>query len=327
MRAIKLTTFLKVFLATFGIALIFTPQTYARTYDHTVHINSSFTAEYGAYVPSTYYRNQTLTGYSPFALLTGQSQKSKFLYGAGAFFPVTLDNKDIHYMKFGMKFNTNGADVDFYNINDHYVGYKTSSSQSTYTEFTDTLLCQVNTYSQVQIKFMDVTCEVTFESVVPTNIQFQYGKTGSFTHEVTSPIAISTGDSVYLQDVWYEWSSTNGGDNSAAINNLNDTMNDIHNDEKNTINDSVGDASDDASSMSHNWSLINPLTGWLNLFSDTGCASIPTIKNWLHGVESQVCTPWDGTVRNTVTPVVSVLSTTIIFGLVVRWLKNSGSTK
>lgn len=327
MRAHKLLTFLIVFLAVLSCALLFSPSTYAREYQNEVHITGQLSGQYGAYVNGSYYRYQSYNSYSPVELLTGVSQRSKFLYGVSNGFSVSLDNKSNHYMQFGMKFSTNGADADFYNINEHYVGYKTSSSSSSYTEV-DGVLCTVTTSQQVQIKYLDVVCNVTFtESVIPTNILYQYGKIGQFVHETDGPIAISTGSSIFLQDVWYKWSSANDSDNSAAINNLNNTMNDIHDDEKNTIYDSVDGASDDASSMSHNWSLANPLSGWLNLFTDSGCASIPTIKNWLHGVESQVCSPWDGSVRNTVTPVVSVLSTTIIFGLVIRWLKNSGSTK
>lgn len=328
MRAIKLTTFIKVFLATFGIALIFAPQTFARSYDTTVHLNGQLSGQYGAYVPNSYYRYQTFNSYTPVELLTGVSQRSKYLYGTSVSFNVSLDDKDTHYMQFNMKFSSNGADVDFYNINEHYLGFKTSATSTSYSEFTNTMLCQVNTYSQVQIRYMDVTCEVTFtDGVVPVAILYQYGSVGNFTHEVTSPIAISTGSSIFLQDVSYSWSSGGSGDDSGAINNLGDTMEDIHNDEKDTINDSVNDAENDAGSMdTSGWSLINPLNVWLGMFNNNTCVSIPTIKDWLNGVESSVCSPWDVDVRNVVTPVVSILGSMVVFGLVIRWLKNGGTT-
>ena len=211
-----------------GCVLLMSHNTFARNYDNTINVTSKLSGQYGAYVNGSYYRYQNFNSYTPVELLTGVSQRSKFLYGTSVSFPVTLDNKENHYIKLHMKFSTNGADADFYNINEHYVGYKTDNSSSSYTEFTNTLMCQVNTSQQVQIKYMDVTCEMTFtEGVVPVAFLFQYGTVGNFTHEVTSPIAISTGSSIYIQALDYSWSSGGGSDNTDVVNGLgeiNDTL-------------------------------------------------------------------------------------------------------
>ena len=102
----------------------------------------------------------------------------------------------------------------------------------------------------------------------------------------------------------------------------NDDANDRYEDEKNTINDSVDGASDEADTMdTSGFTFGNPLATWFGMFSNNQCVSIPKLKSWLHGTESQVCTPWSSDVRSNLTPVASVLSIMVAFGLLIHWLK------
>lgn len=285
--------------------------------------------QYGAYVPNTYYRYQNFSAYPPVEILTGQVNRSKFLYGLSVFGNVSLDTKPVHYMEFGFKLYSNGRDSDFYGEYGHwYLGVKYSLTESSYTEITPNLCKGVeSTGSNGTVAYLDYTCTATFQDGdIPVAFQLQYGIIGSFTHESDNPIAISTGSSIYLSDVWYSWTSASSGDNSAAINQLGDTIDDIHQDEKDTINSSVGDAESDASSIdTSGWSLINPLSVWFGMFNNQACVSIPTIHDWIHSYESSLCSPWDVDVRNITTPVVSILGSMVVFGLVVRWLQDEGS--
>lgn len=104
----------------------------------------------------------------------------------------------------------------------------------------------------------------------------------------------------------------------------NDDANDRYEDEKDTINDSRDEAESTASTMdTSGFNITNPFTNFFALFTDNQCVSIPTIQGWLHGTESQVCSPWRGNnVRSILTPVFSILSTLIITGFVMRWLSS-----
>lgn len=71
-----------------------------------------------------------------------------------------------------------------------------------------------------------------------------------------------------------------------------------------------------------NFSLINPITSWLNLFIDTQCTTITAIPSWF-GLSSQtICSPWWGILRNTLSPIFAVGGGMLIFGFAVSWLKS-----
>lgn len=104
----------------------------------------------------------------------------------------------------------------------------------------------------------------------------------------------------------------------------NQDANDRYEDEKQTMQDDVDGASDTADTMdSSGFSISNPFSGWLSLFSDDNCVDIPTLAGWIHSNETRICTPWQNhaNIRPYTTPVVSVLSITVVFGLIVHWLK------
>lgn len=332
MRASKVFIFSSLFLTTsLGLALVLAPNSYAREYDNTTHIgqSSAISGQYGAYANNTAYRYQNFNSYLPVELLTGTVNRTKYLYGLAVYGNLNLDTKPVHYMEFGFKLFSNGRDSDFYGDYAHwYLGVKYSNSESSYTEITPNLCSGVeSTGPNGTVAYLDYTCTATFQDGdIPTSFQLQYGIIGNFVHESDSPIAVSTGSTISLTDVWYSWTSASSGDDSAAINQLGDTMEDIHDDEKNTINNAVGDAESDANSIdTSGWSLTNPFTSWLALFGDNKCADIPTIAGWINSNETRICTPWSDSVRSGVTPIFSVLSTTLIFGFIVRWLKQGSS--
>lgn len=101
----------------------------------------------------------------------------------------------------------------------------------------------------------------------------------------------------------------------------NDDANDRYEDEKDTISGNGQDAQDSADSLDMSFGVPWILSAWYSLFIDSNCASIPTIKSWIHSTETQVCSPWPSAVRSTLTPIFSVLSGLLLFGFVIRWLK------
>lgn len=103
----------------------------------------------------------------------------------------------------------------------------------------------------------------------------------------------------------------------------NDDANDRYQDEKDTIDNNASDAQDTANNADFSFTVGNPLTTWLGLFTGSNCVSIPTIASWIHSNETSVCSPWSSSVRDVTTPIISVLSGTILFGFIVRWLNGS----
>lgn len=107
-----------------------------------------------------------------------------------------------------------------------------------------------------------------------------------------------------------------------AVEESSNAQQDIYEDEKDTINDSKDEAADTADTMdTSGFSFGNPLATWFGMFSNNQCVSIPKLKAWLHGTENQVCSPWSSDVRSNLTPVASILSIMVAFGLLIHWLK------
>lgn len=74
------------------------------------------------------------------------------------------------------------------------------------------------------------------------------------------------------------------------------------------------------------FNLFNPFGFIFNLFSDSNsCAQIPTLSGMLHSEETQVCPYFDSTVRNILTPVISIASSMLLFGFILRWIRSSSS--
>lgn len=108
----------------------------------------------------------------------------------------------------------------------------------------------------------------------------------------------------------------------SAIEEQQSSQEEIYQDEKDTINDNGDTAKDSAGDLSFDgFSVGNPLLNWIALFTDNTCVSIPTIASWIHSNETQVCSPWSSSVRGVTTPIITVLSGTILFGFIVHWLK------
>lgn len=103
----------------------------------------------------------------------------------------------------------------------------------------------------------------------------------------------------------------------------NQDANDRYQDEKDTIDNNASDAQNTANNADFSFTVGNPLTTWLGLFTGSNCVNIPTIASWIHSNETSVCSPWSSSIRDVTTPIISVLSGTILFGFIVRWLNGS----
>lgn len=68
---------------------------------------------------------------------------------------------------------------------------------------------------------------------------------------------------------------------------------------------------------------IYPFSSFFSSLTDSRCVDIPKLASWLYNTNSHVCTYWNDDIRNTLTPVFMSLSTILLFGFVVSWLKGS----
>lgn len=117
--------------------------------------------------------------------------------------------------------------------------------------------------------------------------------------------------------------STKMDDLKSVQEQANQDANDRYQDEKDTIDNNASDAQDTANNADFSFTVGNPLTTWFGLFTGDNCVNIPTIASWIHSNETSVCSPWSSSVRDVTTPIISVLSGTILFGFIVRWLNGS----
>lgn len=119
-----------------------------------------------------------------------------------------------------------------------------------------------------------------------------------------------------------------------AVNNLNDTLEnqqqqqqDQYEQEKQeeTQREESGNESADEMAGVFSFSVQNPFTALFGAFtSGNTCVSIPTIAAMINSDDTQYCPWFPASVRNVLTPVLSMLSMMVIFGFVVKWLNGSG---
>ena len=84
------------------------------------------------------------------------------------------------------------------------------------------------------------------------------------------------------------------------------------------------DAAGDAEGLvgSFDFNVPNPFGALFN-WADS-CAHIPVIAGWLGQFNSTICPVFPASVRNALTPIVSIFSTILLFTLVYKWLTNGG---
>ena len=92
------------------------------------------------------------------------------------------------------------------------------------------------------------------------------------------------------------------------------------------INEQSSNAQNSADSLNVAFSVPWILQPWFNLFVSSDCVNIPTIASMLHTNNTQVCTPWNSTVRGIVTPIFGSITGLFVFGFFIRWLRH-GSKK
>ena len=73
-----------------------------------------------------------------------------------------------------------------------------------------------------------------------------------------------------------------------------------------------------------NFNALNPFAPLFNMFTNNSqCASIPIIAGMLHAEETTYCPWFSASVRDVLTPVLSISAIMLIFGFFVRWLSSS----
>lgn len=89
----------------------------------------------------------------------------------------------------------------------------------------------------------------------------------------------------------------------------------------------IDDAENAINSLDNlSFNLAVPFNTWFNLFTDNSCISIPTVSSWF-GLDTQyICSPWSGTLRDVLSPVIGVASGMLIFGFIVSWLRDRDYT-
>lgn len=156
---------------------------------------------------------------------------------------------------------------------------------------------------------------------VTTDTDFEYDYT-SVLNQINTKLGNTNSGITSIRD------SVNGisskmDDLKSSQEQANQDANDRYQDEKDTIDNNASDAQDTTNNADFSFTVGNPLTTWLGLFTGSNCVSIPTIASWIHSNETSVCSPWSSSVRDVTTPIISVLSGTILFGFIVRWLNGS----
>lgn len=312
-----------------GLTAFLAPSCFAdQEYEDTL---STLSGSYGYYINGNYgrgvnFNNTTL----PVELITGSGSNAKYLFGVGVTIPVNVRQQAYSYLVRG-SFTLNQASNNYNGANNVFNDASPIEATVTYADQSTEVIRSCG-FDDITLYSTEVYCEVDTTKVV-RRFFITIGYTNSFTYGTEPSLAYYSqafnNGSIKITSAFsfvHEFSSESSA-TSGAINNLGDTMQDIHDEELDTINDSVGDASDSASDMdTSGFSLTNPLAPWLGLFSNNNCVSIPKLKSWLHGTESQVCSPWSSDVRSNLTPIVSILSVTVAFGLLINWLKSDGQT-
>lgn len=118
-----------------------------------------------------------------------------------------------------------------------------------------------------------------------------------------------------------------GSDTKKAIDNQTQQQQNQYNQEKQEESQREQSASGDSSQAQglFNFNVLNPFANLWNAFNSSGCVSIPTIAGMLHSTNTTYCPWFPSSVRSTLTPVMAIASSMLLFGFVVRWLSgNSG---
>lgn len=108
-----------------------------------------------------------------------------------------------------------------------------------------------------------------------------------------------------------------------AINNQANKEQDRYEQDKQEEADREEQGNEDANKLGSlfTFNVLNPFIGIFDMFlPSSNCASIPTLARLLHLDNSTVCSWFPSDVRNIVTPVVSLSSSMLLFGFIVRWL-------
>lgn len=133
------------------------------------------------------------------------------------------------------------------------------------------------------------------------NVPIWYNSAGAASMSFSLRMAYS--DTV---DDWVLESASDGGSGS-----------DSDNPEWDIIQDNVSNAPTD---YSISLPILNPISSWLALFTDTQCITVSSIPSWF-GLSSQtICSPW-GDLRDAISPVVNIFGSMLIFGFAVSWLR------
>lgn len=85
---------------------------------------------------------------------------------------------------------------------------------------------------------------------------------------------------------------------------------------------------EDADSLgsTFNFQVRNPFVGIFGLFATPSqCVNIPTVASWLHSSSSTYCAWFPSSVRNVLTPVISIAASMLLFGFIVRGFLRKGN--
>lgn len=175
------------------------------------------------------------------------------------------------------------------------------------------------------------TAPVYFNSISYGSIQYTTSSTDALLQEVISHQDATTGA---IEDL--EQTTISNTDRTvSAINNLNVSIENAENGEqerweadKQEESDREEAGQDDADALLSifDFNLSNPFAPIFDSFTNQQCVNIPTIAGWLHLNNSQYCSWWSQSIRDTLTPAFGIFSTMILFGFIIHWLRDgSGS--
>lgn len=165
---------------------------------------------------------------------------------------------------------------------------------------------------------------VTKDMVCNIYPQWRYGGNESHGYLYYGDFSTSDG-SVVVHNPYVGWdivTEQNTDDIGVIIDDWKEQQGEEFERELETIQNNGNNAQNSANSLNLSFNVINIFSGWLGLFTSSGCVDIPTIATMVHVSNSRVCSPWPASVRAVTSPVMATFGTVLLSFFIYRWLMN-----
>lgn len=237
---------------------------------------------------------------------------------AGSYFSVSV--------RLGQYSSSSGTNTNAIGLHNTFAGFSSGANWALISQNVESL---DNTYIVINVQGLVGDTASTGFCFSPANGAYIASNDVSFSNFsiIVSPVSFWEDTNLTVFDI------TRAIDNSSQLQSLNDSMEsmndnqgrvaDVAEDEYNQTQEDREQASSDANGFAFNFSLPNPFS--IFQVSD-GCVSTPTIDSWLHlegDWQSPHCPIIPSNVRNTLTPIVTLIVSLASLMVVIRWVSSS----